>query len=208
MSTVNNRKKSLRVFALIVSVVVTLFLTACDAGPSEWVNTDSTEVAGETSAQNDTSPEAGSLEKETETGVVYTVNGFNLSEFTIVASAEAMEAAEVLKHKYNQSLSVENVSSFTGGNAIYVGTREINSYGGYKYYLGCEEVNGIYSIYIDGQAKSLSAVVDNIVQKYMKKSSGEAFQLPEDAYEYCWLDGEFSSGYAMKEVTERSLEKV
>lgn len=210
MSKAKAVKKTGKKFALAVMVATAFFLAACGAGSTELVSADFTEAAGETFLQTETPPEE-STEKENGPVTAYTVNGVNLSEFTIVAPAEAMEAAkhfaEVLEDKFGQRLPVENVSSFDGGNAIYLGTREISSYGGYRYYLGCEKTDGLCSIYIDGQPEVLPAVTDNVVQKYMKKSSGEAFELPESAYEYCWLDGEFSSGYALKEVTGRKLEE-
>ncbi len=202
MKAVRGKKKSVHSLMLVWLVSVFVLLTACNARGTEKNESSQPDGLGGEAVMESSSSE--------ENEIICTINGFDLAEFTIAASAEAMDAAHhlagILEDKYQLAVPVQNVSEYSGGNVIFVGTCEINSYGGYRYFLGCEESDNTCNIYIDGQAEVLTEVIDCIVQKYMKKSMVTELVLPESAYEYCWLNREFSSGYALETVTERSLE--
>lgn len=95
-----------------------------------------------------------------------------LSDFVIVADAENMELANTLSAKIYKdtglAVYVEAFDEFEGGHAIYVGTRDYNSYGGYKYRITAEANEEYASIYLDGTGVSLRTAMDTLVEDYIE----------------------------------------
>ena len=73
------------------------------------------------------------------------IQGPSLDQFTIVAGADGMDAANDLSKSIQKKLDIQlevvDAESFSGGNAIYVGIREFNSYNGYRYGISTEYSN-------------------------------------------------------------------
>ncbi len=138
----------------------------------------------------------------------YKINGHELGGFTIVApttdDAYATALAEQIKTKYEIELSVVAADVFNGGDAIYVGTREFNHYGGFKYRVGSVVADDTCSVYIDGTGAALSAAIDRLISDYMSTETGSSFTVPESENGYYW-NGKAASGYELIGVTERSL---
>lgn len=114
-----------------------------------------------------------------------------LSNFTIVAAPEQMEQATEI---YNQIaketgilLPVVEESDYSKGHAIFVGTQDFNSYGGYKYRISTQTNENTASIYIDGSGASLTTAGSKLIEIYQKDEAAIfPFGIEEEKIGYEW----------------------
>ena len=114
-----------------------------------------------------------------------------LDNFTIVAGPESMEQARQLYGQiYTQTgirLPVVDQKNYSKGHAIFVGTRDYNSYGGYKYCISMESDATTASIYLDGSGPALTTAGSTLVEQYQKnKAALYPFGMEETQVGYEW----------------------
>jgi len=112
-----------------------------------------------------------------------------LGDFTIVANADNMEQAHEIYYAIAEQtgvmLPVTQAEDFGGGHAIYVGTRDYNSYGGYKYRIEAQADGGKASIFLDGTGPALTGAADTLLE-LSKKNEVFPFGIEEAQVGYEW----------------------
>lgn len=95
-----------------------------------------------------------------------------LSDFIIVAGSGQMEQAREVYTRIAEEtgilLPVVEEADYSKGHAIFVGTREFNSYGGYKYRISTETDDNTAFIYMDGSGPALTGAAKKLTQLYEK----------------------------------------
>lgn len=132
-----------------------------------------------------------------------------LSDFTIVASKENMEQANAVYKKIAAQtgiyLPVADAASFGNGHAIYLGAREYNSYGGYKYRIATEADEKYASIYLDGTGPALAAAGEALVTLYQdNEETIYPFGIEEPKVGYEWNSDDVTMTGLGFELTKRS----
>ena len=136
-----------------------------------------------------------------------------LKDFTIVAGEGAMEQAKALYYSIAEEtgviLPVTTAENFAGGHAIYVGTREYNSYGGYRYAISAQAEGNNASIYLDGSGPALTTATTALVDLYQENATDVfPFGITEARMGYEWntTDATFTSlGYELNKTETTEL---
>ena len=136
-----------------------------------------------------------------------------LSDFTIVANAEDMERAtavyKAIAAKTGAYLPVVEADRFAGGHAIYLGAREYNSYGGYKYQIAVEADEKYASIYLDGTGPALEAAgaaLAELCQGSKETVYPFGIEAPQVGYEWNSEDVTMTGlGFQLNKRTDREL---
>lgn len=136
----------------------------------------------------------------------------SLSEFTIVANEENMEAANelavTLKLEHDVTLQVAKPEAFSGDYGIYLDTEGFNSYGGYKYEVFWEENADRASLYINGSGASLETAIAKWLKNGLKDISAFPFGLKEPLRGYEWDTDDVNMtalGFNLDTVNTREL---
>lgn len=136
-----------------------------------------------------------------------------LGDFTIVAGPGQLEQANALYTEIAQKtgllLPVTDKSDYADGHAIYVGTREYNSYGDYKYRIATQINDQNAAIYLDGSGVSLKAAASKLVELYQKdKTQVYPFGITEAQIGYEWNTKDSTMtgmGYQLTETKTQQL---
>ena len=141
----------------------------------------------------------------------YTLNGVKLEEYTIVAdkvdSKAATYLAEVIKVNLYKDLPIVDTADFKGGHAIKIGNYGTNSYGGIRYKVGSETVDGVSTIYVDGQTTTLCEKgAEFLYTSYLETTFEKAdLIVPEIRYCYNWpssVGDQKNTGVYLNKVVE------
>jgi len=142
----------------------------------------------------------------------YSINGIKLGDYTIVADKADNEAAvylaETIKENLYTELKIVTADSFGGGHAIKIGNFGCNSYAGIRYRVGSETVNGVSTVYLDGQTEALcEKAAEFLYEKYLETKFEKAdFKVPETIYSYKWpssVSGQKQSGLYFNKLVEQ-----
>lgn len=142
----------------------------------------------------------------------YKVNGHLLSEFSIVAPNKndptARSMATYIKNNFGIELPVVANSAYQGNTAFYVGVRDYNSYGGYRYRLACESDAQFCRVFLDGDTKVLKeTAMRRLFSMYMSDAKQDGCTIPAgESVDYVW-GGEVESGLQFESETVYTLAK-
>lgn len=119
------------------------------------------------------------------------IENATLGDFTIVAGPGQLEQANALyteiAKKTGLLLPVTEESDYANGHAIYVGARDYNSYGGYRYRIATQTNEKNAAIYLDGNGPALKAAANKLVELYQKdKAQVYPFGITEVQIGYEW----------------------
>ena len=114
-----------------------------------------------------------------------------LKDFTIVAGPGNQEQALAIYTYIAQEtgvlLPVTENTDFAKDHAIYVGTRDFNSYGGYRYRISTQTNGKLAAIYIDGSGEALIGGAKALVEQSQKnKNNAFPFGIEQEQIGYEW----------------------
>jgi len=135
--------------------------------------------------------------------VQYTLNGKDLSSFSIVADsvsdASAVSIANYIRTNYGFSLPIVSASTFASGNAILVD--QGNTYGNVRYGIDSDTAdNGDVHIFIDG----LSTYTGDMTKKFIEllpAAIGNKLTIEDDFY-YNYPSNIRNNGYLLNTATD------
>lgn len=133
-----------------------------------------------------------SLKNNEKVAVDYTLNGVKLEEYTIVAdkvdNRAAVYLADVIMSELYTKIDIVAKRDFVGGHAIKIGDFGCNSYGGYRYRVGSDSVDGVSTVYIDGDNAELREDGAKLFYtKYLATElKNDSFVVPATFYAYKW----------------------
>lgn len=114
-----------------------------------------------------------------------------LSDFVIVADEDNMDKAVALAAEFAKNTGIDvpvvGTDAYEKGHAIFVGTRDFNSYGGFKYGISTETDGQTACVYLDGSGHGLTKAVSTLVETYTKNEiSTFPFGMEEAQLAYAW----------------------
>lgn len=136
----------------------------------------------------------------------------SLSDFTIVAEEENLEAAHLLavtlKLEHNVALQVVNAKDFAGDYGIYIDTNDFNSYGGYRYSISSEQTESGAAVRIDGSGPALETAIKKWLKSGLKDITEFPFGLEQNVIGYEWNTDDVNMtalGFNLESVEAREL---
>jgi uncharacterized protein YigE (DUF2233 family) len=114
-----------------------------------------------------------------------------LSDFVIVAADDNMDKAITLASEFAKNTGIDvpvvEANAYENGHAIFVGTRDFNSYGGYRFKISTESDGQTACVYLDGSGHGLTEAVKNLVATYTENETPTfPFGLEEAQFSYAW----------------------
>ena len=114
-----------------------------------------------------------------------------LKDFTIVAGPgnreQALEIYTYIAQQTGVYLPVTEDADFSKDHAIYVGTRDFNSYGGYRYRISTQTNGKLAAIYLDGSGEALVGAGKALVELSQKNKNGVyPFGIEQEQIGYEW----------------------
>lgn len=119
------------------------------------------------------------------------IENATLSDFIIVAGPGQMEQAvavyTTIAREAGIQLPVVEQDKYSKGHAIFVGVRDFNSYGGYKYSIATEINNNTAMIYLDGSGPALTGAAKKLTELCQKEGmSIFPFGIEKAQFGYEW----------------------
>lgn len=112
-----------------------------------------------------------------------------LTDFVIVANTAnwsmAKNLATKIQSNYGVTLPVKHINNFAGNGAIYIGTQEYNSYGGYRYSITLDRDN--VSVHVNGSGNALAEALTQLIDNGLSSSrNAYPFALQDSVTGYVW----------------------
>lgn len=120
-----------------------------------------------------------------------TLDNATLNNFTIVAGSGQMEQARAVYTEIAKAtgilLPVVEEADYSKGHAIFVGTQEFNSYGGYKYRITTQANDNTANVYLDGSGAALGAAGKKLAELSSEEDTALfPFGVEEAKFGYEW----------------------